>query len=97
LKVLANSGCYGIFAQLDRDELGSRRQDVTIYGLGPPFQQNLSAVETPGAYSFPPLAACITGAARLMLALLERLVTDAGGHYAFCDTDSSAIVGHSRR
>jgi hypothetical protein len=60
--------------------------------LDKPFQQNLSAVETPGAYSFPPLAACITGAARLMLALLERLVTDAGGHYAFCDTDSMAIV-----
>jgi hypothetical protein len=92
LKVLANSGCFGIFAQLDRDELPSPRHEVTIYGLGQPFQQNLSAVETPGAYSFPPLAACITGAARLMLALLERLVTDGGGHYAFCDTDSIAIV-----
>jgi hypothetical protein len=92
LKVLANSGCYGIFAQIDRDELGSSREEVTIYGLGMPFQQNLAAVETPGAYSFPPLAACITGAARLMLALLERLITDAGGHYAFCDTDSMAIV-----
>jgi hypothetical protein len=92
LKVLANSGCYGIFAQIDREELGSKREEVTIYGLGDPFQQKLSAVETPGAYSFPPLAACITGAARLMLALLERLVTDAGGHYAFCDTDSMTIT-----
>ncbi len=27
-----------------------------------------------------------------MLALLERCVTDAGGTYAFCDTDSMAIV-----
>ncbi len=90
--MLANSGCYGIFAQIDREEFGSNRQPVTIYGLAEPFQQKLSAVEAPGAYSFPPLAACITGAARLMLALLERLVTDAGGHYAFCDTDSMAIV-----
>jgi hypothetical protein len=28
----------------------------------------------------------------LMLATLERLLTDAGGTYAFCDTDSMAIV-----
>jgi hypothetical protein len=27
-----------------------------------------------------------------MLAILERLITDAGGSYAFCDTDSMAIV-----
>jgi hypothetical protein len=38
------------------------------------------------------LATVITGAARLMLALLERCVTDLGGTYAFCDTDSMAIV-----
>ena len=36
--------------------------------------------------------ACITGAARLMLAMLERCVTDLGGTWAFCDTDSMAIV-----
>jgi hypothetical protein len=91
LKVLANSGCYGIFAEINRDELGSR-QPVTIHGLNQPFTQRLTTVEAPGEYSFPPLAACITGAARLMLALLERLVTDAAGRYAFCDTDSMAIV-----
>jgi hypothetical protein len=92
LKVLANSGCYGIFAEINREDLGSNRQQVTIYGLDQPFTQRLTAVEAPGAYSFPPLAACITGAARLMLALLERLVRDAGGSYAFCDTDSMAII-----
>jgi len=92
LKVLANSGCYGIFAEINRQELRSRRQDITIYGLTDPFTQRLGTVEEPGEYSFPPLAACITGAARLMLALLERLVRDAGGSYVFCDTDSMAIV-----
>jgi hypothetical protein len=92
LKVLANSGCYGIFAEINREELGSRRREITIYGLAQPFTQKLTTVEAPGAYSFPPLAACITAAARLMLALLERLVTDAGSNYAFCDTDSMAII-----
>ena len=36
--------------------------------------------------------ALITGAARLMLALLEKSVSDAGGTYAMEDTDSIAIV-----
>src|SRR5437762_7109447 len=39
------------------------------------------------------LAGAVTnGAARLLLALLERLVRDAGGTYALCDTDSLAII-----
>jgi hypothetical protein len=51
-----------------------------------------NAVEEPGRYCLPAVAACLTGAARLMLMLLERQVTDPGGSYAFCDTDSLAIV-----
>jgi hypothetical protein len=51
-----------------------------------------NAVEEPGRYCFPAVAACLTGAARLMLTLLERQVTAVGGGYAFCDTDSLAIV-----
>ena len=38
------------------------------------------------------MAACITAAARLMLAILETLVTERGGTWAFWDTDSMAIV-----
>jgi hypothetical protein len=33
-----------------------------------------------------------TGAARLMLAITERLILDGGLHWAFCDTDSMAIA-----
>jgi hypothetical protein len=40
----------------------------------------------------PPLAAFSTGAGRLLLALLERLVTDAGGNWLCTDTDSMAIA-----
>src|SRR5262249_49078036 len=66
-------------------------------GLGPtPFTAKVAAPEEPGEFCFPPLAACITGAARLMLAVLERCVTDAGGTYAFCDTDSMGIVATER-
>lgn len=41
---------------------------------------------------FPPIASLITGGAHLLLAMLERCITDKGGHYLFCDTDSMCIV-----
>jgi hypothetical protein len=34
----------------------------------------------------------ITGGAHLFLAMLERCITDKGGHYLFCDTDSMCMV-----
>ncbi len=94
LKVIANSTSYGIYAQMTRRELGGgRTEPVTVHGYrDEPHDWPVSAPEEPGEYSFPPLAACITGAARLQLAMLERLVTDQGGSHVFCDTDSMAII-----
>jgi hypothetical protein len=39
-----------------------------------------------------PIAALVTAGARLLLAVAERLVHDAGGEVAYCDTDSLFIV-----
>jgi hypothetical protein len=39
-----------------------------------------------------PIAALITGGAHLLLAMLECCITERGGHYLFCDTDSMCIV-----
>jgi hypothetical protein len=92
LKITANATAYGVLARFDRRE-EARPTPVTVYGPDPdPFNWPIQAPEDPGPYCFPPIAAAVTAAARLMLALLERLVRDAGGHYAFCDTDSMAIV-----
>jgi hypothetical protein len=49
-------------------------------------------MEVPGPWYFPPVASLITAGGRLLLAMLERMVTDAGGTYLMCDTDSMAIV-----
>jgi hypothetical protein len=94
LKVLANSTSYGIFAEMNRQDLGTgERALVTVHGVdGAPFSCRVAGPEEPGPWCFPPLAAFISGAARLMLAMLERCVTDLGGTYALCDTDSMAIV-----
>jgi hypothetical protein len=98
LKVLANSTSYGVFAEMNRQDLGSdRRERVTVHGLDDaPFPATVAGPEEPGAFCFPPVAAFIAGAARLMLALLERCVGDLGGAYAMCDTDSMAIVATER-
>jgi hypothetical protein len=91
LKVLANSASYGIFAEMNRDDQARKPKDVERFGLDRQ-RMSLEAPEEGGRWCFPPLAASIAGAARLMLAMLERCVTDAGGSYVFCDTDSMAIV-----
>ena len=92
LKILANATSYGILAEFVRHE----RHDpvgVEVFADGEdPFATSTRTPETPGAFCFPPLAATITAGARLMLALLEHTLTDAGGSYVFCDTDSMAIV-----
>ena len=94
LKIVANAGSYGIWSEFNRDELPKgKRARVVVHGRAEdPFEDLIGGPEDPGRYCFPPLATCITGAARLMLAALERCVTDLDGTWAFCDTDSMAIV-----
>jgi hypothetical protein len=92
LKVLANATSYGIFAEMNRQE-SEKRIKVRCHGLDPePYECSVLHPEQPGQYCFPPSASLITGAARLMLALLEHSVSELGGTYAMEDTDSMAIV-----
>jgi hypothetical protein len=94
LKTFGSATAYGIFAQMDRQE-SDRAVTVTCYGIDPePYTCKVAHPESPGEYCFPPLASLNTGAGHLLLALLERLVTDRGGTYAMEDTDSMAIVSN---
>ncbi len=92
LKILANSGSYGIFAEINRQAAGEKKRKVQVVAPMATFPEEVDRPEEPGPYFFPPLAALTTAAARLMLAMLERAVTDLEGSYAFCDTDSMSIV-----
>jgi hypothetical protein len=92
LKVLANATSYGIYAEMNREE-SDEEVNVICHGIDTePFTCRVQHPDVPGAYCFTPLAALITGAARLMLALLEKSVSDLGGTYAMEDTDSMFIV-----
>jgi hypothetical protein len=92
LKIATNATSYGIFAEInvnDRAKLAASR----IYSANSPsWVIDHIKDEQPGRYFHPLLAATITGAARLMLALAERLILDEGLEWAFCDTDSMAIA-----
>jgi len=96
LKVLANAASYGIYAEMIREETDDPVK-VTCYGIdAESFTCRVSHPDVPGEYCFPPFASLITGAARLMLTLLEHSVRELGGTYAMEDTDSMAIVATKR-
>lgn len=94
LKITSNAGSYGIWAEYNQRDLPQgTKQLVTVHtGNSAPLIASVHAPEQPGTFCYPPLAAPLTAGARLLLALLERAVTDAGGSWAFADTDSMAIV-----
>jgi hypothetical protein len=92
LKIAANATSYGSYVEVN---VATRREaeNVTVYSGGnEPFTVRTDKVEEPGPYFHPLLATLITGAARLMLAIAERLVMDHGLEWSFCDTDSMAIA-----
>jgi hypothetical protein len=102
LKILGTGGGYGVFAEINVNEGASPgagtltakvtrgREGVWWSDIGP--ISGTVPNEVPGDFCSPPIATLVTGGARLLLAMLEAEVRDHGGVYAFCDTDSLAIV-----
>jgi hypothetical protein len=92
LKVLVNATSFGIFGEMVRED-SAVEVKVRCRGIDrEPFTCRVRHPERPGRYCFPPLAALITAAARLQLALLDEVIRRLGGTYAMEDTDSMAIV-----
>jgi transcriptional regulator with XRE-family HTH domain len=91
LKLLANATSYGIFVELNVSAQATA-QEMVCYGGEDAFNVRVRNMEEPGRYFHPLLATLITGAARLMLAIAERLAEDSGITWAFCDTDSMALA-----
>jgi hypothetical protein len=93
LKILANSGSYGLFVEVNPEKTGKgTRKKVQVFSGNRAFSTTSPVLEPFGEWYCPPLAALITAAGRLLLALLEHSITKAGGTYLLCDTDSMAIV-----
>jgi hypothetical protein len=93
LKILANATSYGIFVELNVEDLPKPNVGLRYAGeSSDPRRIAISRFEAPGRYFHPLLATFITGGARLMLGLAERLAIDNGLDWAFCDTDSMAFA-----
>jgi hypothetical protein len=92
LKIIANSTSYGIFIEVNRDD-APKAEPLTVFGPNGECEKiTTKTIEDPGRYFNPLLGVLITGAARLMLGIAERKTLDLGLDWAFCDTDSIAMV-----
>jgi hypothetical protein len=92
LKILANATSYGIFVEINVEELTKPASALRYSDDGTPSEISVDKAELPGSFFHPLLASLITAAARLMLGIAERLAADAGLDWAFCDTDSMAFA-----
>ena len=95
LKILANSGSYGLFVELNPNESDATK--LKVFSGEESFETTSDVVEEPGKWFAPHIASLITSGGRLLLAMLEKCIADAGGTYLFCDTDSAAIVSAKHR
>jgi hypothetical protein len=95
LKILANSGSYGLFVELNPNESDSTK--VKVFSGDESFETTSNVVEEPGKWFAPHIGSLITAGGRLLLGMLEKCMADAGGTYLFCDTDSAAIVSTEYR
>jgi hypothetical protein len=93
LKILGNSGSYGLFVEVNQ-ERASKPVSVKVFSGEISFESPYSVVEKAGHWYFPLLASLITAGGRLLLAMLEKSAIEAGGSYLFCDTDSLCIVSN---
>jgi hypothetical protein len=98
LKVFANS-MYGFFAEINPEPTPERRPvKVRVYSGGDEYTptRGLRVKEKQGQWYAPYLASLITSGGRLLLAMLERSVVNAGGTHAWADTDALAIVSSKK-
>jgi hypothetical protein len=91
-KILANSTSYGIFVEMIVRDLDAPERLICHGSSEDEFPVESKKVEERGLYFHSLLATLITGAARWMLAIAERLCFEKGLDWAFCDTDSLAIA-----
>lgn len=91
-KITANSIGYGIGIELNTTDHNSP-VNVTVHRTeGPDLAASNRRSETPGQWFNPIIGTLAAAGGRLLLSTLIHQVHQAGGEYAFCDTDSLFIA-----
>lgn len=95
-KVAANALAHGLPSRVDRERYARPKPLRATVAAGPDdrIETRLHHVEAAGPWTFPPVAAVVTAGARLMLAMLEHALIDAGATvpWVYGDTDGVGIV-----
>ena len=90
MKTIGNGTAYGNWMRLDQRPSAGK---VTVQQLdGRRERQRVERPEDPGRWTFPPFASAVTAGGRLLMAILERLLADAGAGLASANTDSVTVV-----
>lgn len=92
MKATTNASSYGSSIEMNPIE---HRKPVWVNVHRPDnssYRVSVNRTERPGSWFCPLIATLVSAGGRLLLACAMRLVADAGGVYAFCDTDSLFIV-----
>lgn len=87
LKIVANATSYGIFMEINTYE---KETNVIAYGLET-MQCHVNKLEQFGKQANSIVATFITSGARLVLGIVEAILSKHGAVHAFCDTDSMAV------
>ena len=90
LKTCVNGSSYGMYFELTPQKR-FKPVSVKVFSGEHSHEQTVTTIEKQGEFYFPPIAALITGGAHLLLAMIERCITDKGGHFLFMDTDSACV------
>jgi len=85
LKIIANATSYGIYIE-ENSESVDKENVINVYSIDN-FKFRTDKIEKHGQYFIPIMASIITGSARLILTIAEKIAVDKG-YFAYCDTDS---------
>jgi hypothetical protein len=94
LKMLANSGAYGIFAEFNPVLLEQQRHEQRLNLHSEiTLERALSGKwEKPGNFACPFVGSLVTAGGRLLLALLQREIEDRNGAFCWLAVDAMAVV-----
>ena len=92
LKGINNALIAGLPIQVLDDEPLSKPVRQQVWTHDGRWTERLQVIERPGRWYYPPIAAGVTAAARLLLYISRHLIETHGGAVAYWDTDSLHIV-----
>lgn len=93
LKNMVNPGASGLSAQVNDDEPTKTLREQLVWDplTGEPFTDHVHVREDPGRWYYPPIAAGVQAAGRLLQAIARSAFEQLGGTVIYSDTDSQIV------